>query len=267
MIKKLFTALIIISIITIGISFNLVSAKNTSNDSEQIGNDIPEQDGIYNVPGHPDLKVRVFVHNVKPEKPGKPTPPAPVLQCGLSDLDSSEIVSWAGWMLPATFTYNLNPNNVPALVGSSNWSLITENSFNVWENAISNQVNVNRGTDTTVTRKGLDGQNIVAWGSAPGSALGVTYIWYNPVTMEAIELDTILNKKFVWTWSGTSTCAYTNSYDAQNILTHETGHWFGLDDEYASAYTNNTMYGYGFKMDAKGDTLTSGDISGVQAIY
>ena len=266
MTKKIFITLVIISLIATSISFNLVSAKNTSDDSEKIENDIPEQNGTYNVPGHPDLKVRVFVHNVKPEKPGKPVPPAPTLQCGLSDPDSSFIVSAEEWMLPASFTYNLNPNNVPALVGSSNWPLIAENSFNTWDNEVS-QVNISRGEDTAVTRKALDGQNIVAWGSAGGSVLGVTYIWYNPSTHEVIELDTIMNKKFVWTWSGTSTCAYTNSYDAQSILTHEIGHWFGLNDEYNSDYANNTMYGWGFKMDAKGDTLTSGDILGVQAIY
>jgi hypothetical protein len=265
MTKKSFTTLAIILVITISISFNLVLAKNISTDSEQAESNIPEQDGIYDVPGHPDLKVRVFVHNVKP---GKPTPPAPSLQCELNDPDSLAVVSGAGWKLPANFTYNLNPNNVPALVGSVNWPLIAENSFNVWENEISKKADVNRGINTTVSRKGLDGKNIVAWGSASASTLGVTYIWYNPATMGVRELDTILNKKFVWTWSnGSSTCAYENSYDAQNILTHEIGHWFGLDDHYTEDYFNNTMYGYGFKMDAKGDTLTSGDILGVQAIY
>lgn len=255
---KKFFAILITLIIVLGISSNLVLAKN-----DKTG-DIPEEDGIYDVPGHPELKVRVFVHNVKP---GKPAPPTPSLQCGLSDPDSKAVVDGAGWKLPATFTYNLNLNNVPALVGSGNWPVIAENSFKVWENAIHNKADVTRGANTNISRKALDGKNIVAWGSASGSTLGVTYIWYYPDTMEVVELDTILNNKFVWTWSGSSTCAYTNSYDSQNILTHEIGHWFGLDDHYTEDYVNNTMYGYGFKMDAKGDTLTSGDILGLQAIY
>lgn len=256
--KKIFIFLTIL-LIVFGISSNLVLAKNDKN------SDIPEQDGIYDVPGHPELKVRVFVHHEK--KGGKPTPPAPILQCGLADPNSLAVVDGAGWKLPADFTYNLNPNSVPALVGSSNWSIIAESSFDVWEKAISNQVNVSRGDDTNVSRKGLDGKNIVAWGSASGSALGVTYIWYYPSSGEVVELDTILNKKFVWTWSRSSTCAYTNSYDVQAILTHEIGHWFGLDDEYTLEYVNNTMYGYGSKMDAKADTLTTGDIEGIKAIY
>ena len=261
--KKFFVALVIISIIAISVSFNLVSAKNNSDNSE----DIPEKNGTYNVPGRPDLKVRVFIHNAKPAKPGKPAPQPPVLECGLPDPDSSSTVSAAGWYLPASFTYNLNPNNVPALVGSANWQIIADNSFNVWDSEVS-QVSVTQGENTNISRKALDGKNIVAWGQASASVLGVTYIWYYSATGEVVEVDTIMNKKFVWTWSeGVSTCAYTDSYDAQNILTHEIGHWFGLDDEYTLEYTNNTMYGYGFKKDAKGDTLTWGDTEGVQAIY
>ena len=77
-----------------------------------------------------------------------------------------------------------------------------------------------------------------------------------------------MNKAYVWTWSGgTTDCAYTESYDAQNILTHEIGHWFGLDDEYTDEYIENTMYGYGSKWEVKKNTLTTGDINGLQAIY
>ena len=256
--KKIFGILAIFLVIAIGISSSFVFAKNNKN------TDIPEIDGTYDVPGHPELKVRVFVHKVKP---GNPVTPTPSLQCGLDDPDSLAVVDKELWKLPANFIYNLNLKNVPALVGSGNWPIIAENSFNVWENAIQNKANVSRGNNTTVSRQGLDGKNIVAWGSASSSTLGVTYIWYYPDTMEVVELDTILNTKFVWTWSGISTCAYANSYDSQNILTHEIGHWFGLDDHYTADYANNTMYGYGFKMDAKGDTLTSGDINGVIRIY
>jgi len=264
---KKFLGILTILVIIAGVSVNLALAKNDkvaedpSTDSGQV---IPEENGTYDVPGHPELKVRVFVHKVGAGKPA----PIPMWQCGLSDPNSTFIVSGAGWKLPENFIYNLNLNNVPALVGSANWPLIAENSFNVWENEISKKVNVTRGADTTVARKGLDGKNIVAWGSASGSTLGVTYIWYYPSSGAVVELDTIMNTKFVWTWSGgTSTCAYTNSYDAQSILTHELGHWFGLDDEYTLDYKNNTMYGYGSKGDAKADTLTTGDIDGAKDIY
>jgi len=247
----------VFSFLALGLSLSPVFAKNDKN------LDIPEQDGVYNVPGHPDLKVRVFVHRVN----GKPAP-TPAWQCGLSDPDSSAVVDKEVWKLPSKWTYNLNPNSAPSSVGSGNAATITDNAFKAWTSELKNQVTITRGDDTTITRKGLDGQNIVTWGTASGSALGVTYIWYNPATGAVTELDTILNTKFAWTWSGgISICAWTNTYDAQDILTHEIGHWFGLDDEYTSAFVNNTMYGFGSTGDAKADTLTTGDINGVKVIY
>ncbi len=79
-----------------------------------------------------------------------------------------------------------------------------------------------------------------------------------------------MNQKFSWKWSDQSVhqdCAYSNSYDAQDILTHELGHWVGLDDEYTSDFANNTMYGYGSQQEVKKDTLTTGDITAATAIY
>lgn len=244
--------------IAIVFCFSITFAKNDKN------SDIPEENGTYDVPGHPEMKVRVFVHNIKP---GKPVPPAPTLQCKLDDLDSQAVVDSAGWKLPNSWTYNLNPYSVPSSVDGKNLATIADNSFSVWTAAIHNKINISKGTDTPITQKGYDGKNIITWGMAPGSALAITYIWYNPITQEVKEVDTIMNQKFFWMWSGLATCAYTNSYDAQSILTHELGHWFGLDDEYTLAYVNNTMYGYGSKGDAKADTLTTGDIDGAKDIY
>jgi hypothetical protein len=257
MFKKLF-AILTILVVVFGVSSSLVSAKNDKN------YDIPEQDGTYDVLGHPELKVRVFVHKVKP-----PQPPAPetTLVCKLDDPKSEAVVDSAGWHLPATFTYNLNKSSVPSSIGGNNLVTIADNSFSVWIAAINKKVNIVKGSDTKISQKAPDGKNIIAWGKISASALGVTYIWYYPSTGIAVDVDTIMNSKYFWKWSGISTCAYTNSYDAQSILTHELGHWFGLDDEYTSEYVNNTMYGYGFQKDAKGDTLTDGDVLGVNAIY
>ena len=130
-------------------------------------------------------------------------------------------------------------------------------------------VNITRTAfNTNVNRARYDGQNIIAWGRTNGSALAVTYTWFNQATGYVAEVDTIMNQKFSWFWNATNnTCTEQNSYDAQNILTHELGHWMGLDDTYDSTYVNNTMYGYGSKGETKKDTLTTGDVSGVNAIY
>jgi len=236
--------------------------------------DLPEQAGVYNVPGRPGLKLRVFVYQAKNEKPGRPGSTTPEMICGSEsalDPDSSSEVSPAGWKLPTTWSYNLNSASAPSNVGSTNLATIATNSFSAWQTQTGGTVTIERGLDASTTRAARDSQNIIAWGRTSGTALAVSYIWYLNGT--ALEIDTIFNKKFSWYWSDPDQwpvgqiCAYSGVYDVQNILTHELGHTFGLDDEYANDYANNTMYGYGSKGETKKNTLTYGDIVGIDNIY
>lgn len=221
---------------------------------------IPEKNGDYQDPDHPGLRVRVFVHEPKQEKPTSTQ--SSLLVCSLPDPDSDALVPPAGWHLPSTWTYTLNTISVPSSVGSGNLAAIATNAFGAWMGATSKVSITKTGTDTNVNRAKYDGKNIIAWGRTSGSALAVTYTWYYKSNGLAAETDTIFNLKFPWTWN---TCS--NAYDAQNILTHETGHWMGLNDRYTQDFVNNTMYGYGSKGEVKKDTLTTGDINGVIAVY
>lgn len=225
---------------------------------------IPERSGLYNEPKHPKVKVRVFVH--KPQHGGGGGSSS--LVCSLADPDSPTTVAAAGWHLPPSWAYNLNPSSVPTSVGSTNLTTIANNGFSAWSSATGGKVSFGPGADTTATRSAYDGQNIIAWGRTQGTALGVTYIRYDTSTGLALDVDTIMNKKFAWMWSGgNATCAYSNAYDAQDILTHEQGHWVGMDDMYDAAFQDATMYGYGAKTEVKKDTLTTGDSTGVFNIY
>ena len=231
---------------------------------------VPEVDGTYSDPSHPGTKVRVIVHKARTAKPGKPSV-TPTLVCDLQDPSSSTKVPAGGWTLPANWTYNLNPGSVPSTVGGANLPTIADRGFGVWEPATGNEVNFSQGASTTVSRQAYDDVNVVAWGRTSGSALAVTYIRYNSVTKVAVDVDMIVNKSFAWYWvdqSGVNkNCAYSGVYDAQNILTHEFGHWVGLDDTYDASFTDNTMFGYGSKQEVKKDTLTSGDQAGAHDIY
>lgn len=268
--KRLLLAVLALAFI-FSLALNPVWAKNQANHpDDQI---LPEQDGIYDVPGHPDLKVRVFVHRVKPASP------APALMaCNLPDPDCAVTVGGAGWHLPAgTWTYTLNTASVPSSVGSGNLNIMAADAFSRWSGATGVTPKVifsKTAADTTVTRAVLDGKNIITWGKASASALAITYIWSNRTTGAVTEVDTIMNNKYSWKWSDpaawlspATTCADQNAYDAQGILTHELGHWLGLNDFYTAEYQNATMYGYGAKGEIKGTTLSTGDINGIKAVY
>lgn len=256
---------------------------------------IPERNGVYNDPDHPGVKVRVFVHPAKNNNPGNghghktptptptdtpfptPTPtsssspaptstptPAPLCQ-PTDDPSSSALDGLTGWSLDPDWTYNLNVDSAPSSVGSTNLPQIASLAFAQW-NAPTG-VTFHRGANTSVSRQAYDGVNTIAWGHTSGSALAVTYTRYYTSTGQVVDVDTIFNSNFPWVWSNQPNCAIPNAYDAQDILTHETGHWMGLDDEYDSNHQNNTMYGYGATGEVKKDTLTAGDYNAAYNLY
>ena len=262
--KKLFTLVVIF--LSVVITSPVLAAREASGAREAAqtpeASEVPERDGTYDEPtARGIVKVRVIVHKQKPVVSSSS------LVCNLADPDSSAVVAAAGWHLPVSWTYNLNVRSVPSSVSGANLPTIASKTFGDWQGATGGNVNFSRGADTTVDRSRYDGQNIVAWGRTSGSSLGVTYIRYLTLSGTVVDVDTIMNKRVAWSWSNSDTCANSNTYDAENILTHEIGHWVGLDDHYDGAYVNNTMYGYGAKGEVKKNTLSTGDIAGVLAIY
>lgn len=263
----------------LSLSLNFASAKIQKNFQDQFyfqDQFWPEKDGIYDVPGYFNLRLKVFVHYPKGHQELKQIITSANV-CYLQDPDSLITIGSAGWHLPiGIWTYTLNTSSVPSTVGSANLAIMSSDAFNRWSLATNGKVIFKKNSTNTIsTRAVYDNKNIIAWGRAPSGALAVTYVWYNKVTGVASEIDTIMNKKYSWSWSNPATwtnsettCAKTNVYDAQNILTHELGHWMGLNDFYdATNYENATMYGYGSKAEIKKDTLSTGDINGIMAIY
>lgn len=214
------------------------------------------------------ITLRVFNQEIRPME----NHPARLqaLVCNVSDRPSDVSVA-TDWKLSSTVSYRVNTLSAPFAL-RSRLGTIVSNSFSTWS-PLTKGVSLTRGSDTLVSRARHDGQNIIAWNSLSRSVLGVTYIWYNTDTNYVVEVDTLLNSRQPWSWTDPATtnvdreCPTTNSYDAQNILTHELGHWVGLDDLYTANEEDLTMYGYGAKQELKKDTLESGDKSGVVSIY
>lgn len=83
------------------------------------------------------------------------------------------------------------------------------------------------------------------------------------------ERDTTLNTYYGFTTTGTA-----GSYDVQNILAHEFGHWLKLSDLSSGGYPSfcgiaveSTMCGSVYTSETRKRSLSSDDKAGIVAIY
>lgn len=114
-----------------------------------------------------------------------------------------------------------------------------------------------------------DGKNEVMFGEISDSgAIAITIVWGifggPPQGRELIEWDAVFdNVDYLW---GDGNLDPT-VMDFENIATHEFGHAVGMNDLYASQYSEQTMYGYADYGETKKRTLAVGDINGVKTLY
>jgi hypothetical protein len=124
--------------------------------------------------------------------------------------------------------------------------------------------------------------NVVGWKYVDDpNAIAVTYMWYNTLTMELVDVDTALNSSslFIWwqnsvsgdpdiaSWTAGETPYPYYDVDVQNIMTHEAGHWLVLDDLRQKPAGEQTMYGRSTEFELQKRSLESGDEAGIQVIY
>jgi hypothetical protein len=210
-----------------------------------------------------NIKLKVFIHY---PRRGKPLP-----RPGICDPTQNANVNDYGltpWKHSGAVTYHVNYSTVPSTVADAQTAI--HKSYAVWD-ALAGGVEFVEGSSTRVKTAKNDGVMIVAWGRVPSGAIAVTYTWYNSVTGQVVDQDILLGASLPWKYTPVPNpdgdCADLYYYDVQNILTHEVGHVFGLDDLYDSVDQDLTMYGYGDKGEVKKDTLGMGDESGIRAIY
>ena len=159
-----------------------------------------------------------------------------------------------------TAGYWINPTNTYGISESEVVNAI-QISANTWDVETSYQVFSYKGTTTNLAGK-YDGYNVVSWGTySQANVIAVTFIWYTRGT-RILETDTLMNVHFTWSLSGE-----TGKMDVQNIMTHEFGHWCGLNDLYSDKDYWLTMYGYANYGETYKQTLGLGDILGLQKVY
>ena len=157
-----------------------------------------------------------------------------------------------------TAEYSINPNNK---YGFSTDAVVEaiKAAADTWDSQTNATVFFYKGVTNRSPGK-RDGYNVIGWGSYRAGVIAVTYIWY--VGDRIIETDTRMNTYYKWSLSGEP-----NKMDVQNIMTHEFGHWCGLDDLYDERDYWLTMYGYADYGETYKQTLGLGDILGLQAVY
>jgi len=196
------------------------------------------------------IEKKVFIHRVKPDKPGKP--PKDDKGGGGKEWYKYSGIHWASTDLPVTYVvdYELDLG-------------VIVTSFETWDSETSTELFF-IGEPGEITAGIIDGTNALSYGDdSRAGVIAVTYIWYFGNTGEIIEVDTLFDVDFNW---GDAT-GDPDAMDLRNIATHEFGHWLLLEDLYNRPARTQTMYGYSTEGETIKRTLESGDIAGIQEIY
>jgi len=163
-----------------------------------------------------------------------------------------------GFSWHTTAKYWMNPSNKYGF-GADAVVTVVKTSADNWDSQTGAVVFSYQGI-TSKAAGTYDGYNVIAWGAYRAGVIAVTYIWY--IGTQIIETDTRMNKLYKWSLTGEA-----GKMDVQNIMTHEFGHWAGLDDLYADKDYWLTMYGYSGYGETYKRTLGLGDILGLLAVY
>src|SRR6185436_20704313 len=102
-------------------------------------------------------------------------------------------------------------------------------AFQTWANVSSANVRFNYLGPSPIHAGGNDAVNLISFGDTAfpwggGSTLAVTLNYFSSSTGITGEADILFNPSVSWSTSGES-----GKYDIQSVLTHEIGHFLGLD--------------------------------------
>lgn len=143
------------------------------------------------------------------------------------------------------------------------WRVYADYAASTW-NSVGSKLTIMRNTTPVAANVALDGKSVVCYGpieTEPGETVpwGVTCWWYNASTHYLIEVDIKLNSNMNITIGGSATAG-----DAWSILTHEFGHFCGLNHVNDRTHTMYTSMPPGCIIYR---TLCAGDNLGLRQLY
>lgn len=224
---------------------------------------ITDTTGVRELPPEDVTRLRVFVHEEEERRPGHRSS-FPV--CQPTTNDAVSIYGLTGWHLPGPFSYRMNTRRAPEAIASSA-SLAIAAAAQTWAAADADKQLTFAGT-TDISRPRYDGNNVVLWKLLPGRTVAAAYVWYHPETGEVLDADMILNTRVSWAVNDPAgDCGgIAGAYDVQAVVTHEFGHWFGLEDLYDASTADLTMHGIVTVGELKKASLGEGDRLGATAV-
>lgn len=171
----------------------------------------------------------------------------------------------------------VNPANNSGIADNTVFNIFSS-SISKWEDAtdgvVGNGLGVNVIGDGSTTSSALladtvspDNLNEAYFGAIEDSnTIAVTIVWgiFGGPTYQRklVEWDQIYNTIYNWSSTGEA-----NKMDLDNIITHEKGHSFGMNDLYTSYCSEQTMFGWASLGETKKGSLEIGDITGINKLY
>ena len=167
--------------------------------------------------------------------------------------------------------WNLNPN-IGANVSGSTVQDTVRAAFATWSTAPNTAVSISRGADSQITAPAFDGTNLICFTcvtdfnsdgtlavtfttTANGAGADDKHGGKSRFAGQILDADILFNPAVTFTMDGSA------GSDLQTDLTHEIGHFLGLDH---SAVVKATMFPYAPPMER---TLSSDDVAAISTLY
>ncbi len=166
-------------------------------------------------------------------------------------------------------SYWISETGSPQFLNGSDFAAVRA-AFQTWQNLPTADIRFNYQGTTPVSTVGYDGMNIVTFTDASvplgTSVIAATFSYYGSVLgadgvirYGTQEADIAFNTTFDF-----STSAELGKYDIQGVLTHEIGHFLGLDH---APLISSVMVPFAITSQLDQRTLSYDDIAGVMEIF